>query len=130
MSIDGIEVFEKFLDFSTQKQKLISKNIANISTVNYQREDISFDNFIQEANNELLKTTNESQFQIGISGLPNGNKEGGIKDTNPEMESFFNNVDIDKEMADLARNNIMFKFASRKVGNYYKSLQNIISRGR
>ncbi len=41
----------------------------------------------------------------------------------------FYNVDIDKEMADLAENYFNFKFATNKISNYYKTIQNVIKGG-
>jgi flagellar basal-body rod protein FlgB len=41
-----------------------------------------------------------------------------------------NNVDVSKEMADMAKNSIMFKFASKKMNGYFQNLQNIIRGGK
>ena len=128
---ESVKIFEQYLDYSTIKQKLVAKNISNISTLNYKREDMSFDDYLRETEKNDSKTTNANQYEFGIT--INGNKpedKAIVQDDNPELESNFNNVDIDKEMADLAQNSIMFKFASRKVGNYYKNLQSIIQRVR
>lgn len=128
---ESIKIFENYLDYSSIKQKLIAKNISNISTINYKREDMSFEDYLQETERSELKTTTANQFEFGLNiGGTNPESKAIVKDDNPEMESNFNNVDIDKEMADLARNQIMYKFASRKVGNYYKNLQSIIQRVR
>ncbi len=128
MPIDGNKIFETYLDYSSVKQKLISKNIANINTLFYQREDISFDDYLNEVSKDQMKITDGRQIEFANGIAKNPEDKAIIKDTNPELESNFNNIEIDKEMADLARNSIMFKFASRKVGNYYKTLQSIISR--
>ncbi|HPN36880.1 MAG TPA: flagellar basal body rod protein FlgB [Melioribacteraceae bacterium] len=128
---ESVKIFERYLDYSTVKQKLIAKNISNISTINYKREDMSFDDYMRETEKAELKTNTEKQFEFGLNINGNNPEDKAIvKDDNPEMESNFNNVDVDKEMADLARNSIMYKFASRKVGNYYKNLQSVIQRVR
>ena len=46
-----------------------------------------------------------------------------------EMYSGVNNVDIDKEMSDLAENSLSFKFASRRIGDYFKLIQEVIKGG-
>ena len=38
-------------------------------------------------------------------------------------------MDIDQEMSELAANSIQFRFASRKIGDYYRNLQNVIKGG-
>jgi hypothetical protein len=45
------------------------------------------------------------------------------------MESGINNVNIEKEMSELAENTLRYKFASRKVGDYYRTLQKVIKGG-
>jgi flagellar basal-body rod protein FlgB len=42
------------------------------------------------------------------------------------MESGINNVNIEKEMSDLAENTLRFKFATKKVAEYYKTIQNVL----
>ena len=51
-------------------------------------------------------------------------------DEKSEIIANGNNVDVNKEMADLAKNSIMFKFASKKINGYYQTLQNVIKGGR
>ena len=56
------------------------------------------------------------------SGLPEN-------DESEEMVSGSNNVNIEREMSELAENTLRFKFASKKVGEYYRSMQNVIKGG-
>ncbi len=46
-----------------------------------------------------------------------------------ENVSGVNNVDIDKEMSELAANALLFRFSSKKIGDYYRGLQNVIKGG-
>ena len=110
MPIDGNKIFETYLDYSSVKQKLISKNIANINTLFYQREDISFDDYLNEVSKDQMKITDGRQIEFANGIAKNPEDKAIIKDTNPELESNFNNIEIDKEMADLARISISFKF--------------------
>jgi flagellar basal body rod protein FlgB len=43
-----------------------------------------------------------------------------------EMASGFNDVDIDHEMAELAKNQIRFKFGARIMGEMFKGIQKAI----
>jgi flagellar basal-body rod protein FlgB len=49
-----------------------------------------------------------------------------VKDETMSYNSGVNNVNIDKEMADMAENQIMFKFAARNISIYFKSMQDVI----
>lgn len=117
----------RMLEFCTQKQKIISKNISNIGTENYQREDIKFKDILDE-NVSVLKTTNVKHIQTGNSS-GNGSPFEVVEDSTQDNKSGINNVDIDTEMAELAENTLKFKFAARKVGDYYRNIQNVIKGG-
>lgn len=128
MSASNLKLLEKLLDYSSLKQKVISKNIANVTTVNYKREEVKFDELFSDEVSKNLKTTDSRH-------IPNPNSSSSVseynvvKDDSTENISGFNNVDINKEMADLAENSIMFKFGSKKVNGYFQNIRNVINGG-
>jgi flagellar basal-body rod protein FlgB len=125
MHSSGIKSLEKFIDYCSTKNKVISKNIANIGTENYKRQDVDFKSILSD-NMGQMKATNSKHLK-----LPENNKpEFEIsKDNSLDNVSGVNNVDIDQEMSELAANSIQFRFASRKIGDYYRGLQNVIKGG-
>lgn len=124
MQSSGIKNLEKFIDYCSVKNKVISKNIANIGTENYKRQDVNFKEVLNSVGE--MKATNSKHLK-----LPEINQENFeiSKDKSLENTSGINNVDIDKEMSELATNSIQFRFASRKIGDYYRGLQNVIKGG-
>ncbi|MGE5498914.1 MAG: flagellar basal body rod protein FlgB [Syntrophothermus sp.] len=118
---------ERLLDYCNQKQKVLSKNIANIGTEGYKREDIKFKEVLNE-NFPPLRTSNEKHIQFS-NEVTNSDRFETIIDQNDNKVSGINNVDIDTEMAEMAENNLKFRFASRKMGDYYRNLQNVIKGG-
>ena len=56
MAATNIKVLEDFIDYCSLRNKVISKNIANIGTQNYKREDVVFKDILNE-NMSILKTT-------------------------------------------------------------------------
>ncbi|MDF1611269.1 MAG: flagellar basal body rod protein FlgB [Stygiobacter sp.] len=124
----SIKLLTNLLDYCTEKNKVIAKNIANIGTENYRRQDVVFKDILQESTGSLLKKTNEKHLDIQID--PEESKKFEyIEDKTEEMDSGINNVNIEREMSELAENTLRFKFASRKVGDYYKTLQKVIKGG-
>lgn len=120
-----IQSLEKFISYCSAKNKVISKNIANIGTENYQREDVSFNQIFSDNLNQL-KTTKTNH----IKAIETNPKDFEVfTDKEKENVSGVNNVDIDKEMAELAVNSIQFRFASKKISDFYKNLQNVITGG-
>lgn len=124
MQSSGIKNLEKFIDYCSVKNKVISKNIANIGTENYKRQDVNFKEVLNSVGE--MKATNSKHLK-----LPEINQDNFeiSKDKSLENTSGINNVDIDKEMSELATNSIQFRFASRKIGDYYRGLQNVIKGG-
>ncbi|MGE5812321.1 MAG: flagellar basal body rod protein FlgB [Ignavibacteria bacterium] len=125
MAASSIKLLENLINYCSLKNKIISKNIANVGTQNYKREDVEFKSMLIELNSSA-KVTNEKHIKTGPAENPYYEVS---KDKEDEMLSGINNVDIDKEMAELAENTLLFKFASRKIGDYYRNIQNVIKGG-
>ncbi|RJP65583.1 MAG: flagellar basal body rod protein FlgB [Ignavibacteriales bacterium] len=120
-----IQVLQKLVSYSALRQKTISKNIANISTENYQREEVRFNDLLSEQMNSNLKATESRHFDTANNSNP-ASEYIVVKDNSPELSSGVNNVNIEKEMADLAENSIMYKFAAKRLSSYFKTLQSVI----
>lgn len=123
-----VKSLERMLDYCTQKQKVISRNIANIGTEGYQKQDLQFKDILSDSMNNTLRTTNEKHFNT----LDSSSVESQYQltyDNDEEKVSGINNVDIDTEMADMAENTLRYKFAARKMSDYFKSLQSVIKGG-
>lgn len=128
MAQPTVKSLEKMLDYCTQKQKVISRNLANIGTQAYQRQDLEFKSILSDSMDAGLKVSNEKHFS-SFNSSSGGSEYEITYDQSQEKISGVNNVDIDTEMAEMAENSLRFKFAARKIGDYFKSLQNVIKGG-
>jgi flagellar basal-body rod protein FlgB len=126
MQSSGIKSLEKFIDYCSTKNKVISKNIANIGTENYKRQDVDFKSILSDNMMGQMKATNPKHLKLIQNDKPGFEIN---KDNSLDNVSGVNNVDIDQEMSELAANSIQFRFASRKIGDYYRNLQNVIKGG-
>ncbi len=126
---NNIKLLEKVLDYSALKQKVIGKNIANATTVGYKREDVDFENVLNSVNNKL-KTSKPQHIMNGSHAINNDSELKIVEDGDTGNVSGFNNVDIDQEMAELAENNIMFRFSSKRMTQYFQDMQSVIRGGR
>jgi len=124
-----VKLLENLLNYCVVKNKVIANNIANVQTENYKREDVSFKSLLKENSDAILKTTNSKHLPAINSTQDNNPDFEIIYDESSENVSGINNVNIEKEMSELAENTLRFKFASKKVGDYYKTLQNVIRGG-
>ncbi len=113
-------VLENVLDYTALKQKVIGQNIANSETIGYKRRDVEFKDLFNKGINEPLP----------LKGANDKSKLRIVIDESNDNISGFNNVDVNREMAELAENTIMFKFAAKKINAYFRSLQSVIKGGR
>ena len=129
MPISTIKLLENFSSYCAEKNKILSENIANIGTENYQRKDVVFKDMLNDNMNSMLTTTDSKH--IGSTQSDNVNEKSYqiITDKSNDDVSGVNNVDIDKEMSELAENTLNFQFAAKKISDYYKTLQNVIKGG-
>lgn len=127
--MSSVKLLQNLLDYCAVKNKVISKNIANVGTEGYQREDVEFRNLLDEKVNSGLRTSNAKHF-FALNN-PSESQSGFniVLDKEGEMSTGINNVNIDQEMSELAENTLRFRFASKKVGDYYRGIQNVIKGG-
>ncbi len=127
--MSSVKLLQNLLDYCAVKNKVISKNIANVGTEGYQREDVEFRNLLDEKVNSGLRTSSTKHFSALNSPVENQSNFKIVMDEEGEMSTGINNVNIDQEMSELAENTLRFRFASKKVGDYYRGIQNVIKGG-
>jgi len=125
----SVKMLQNLLDYCAVKNNTIAKNIANIGTENYKREDVEFKNILDENVNSILKTSENRHISSIQTATGQDSKFNHLFDESEDMDSGINNVNIDREMTELAENTLRFKFASRKVSDYYRNIQSVIKGG-
>ena len=116
------------LDKAALHQRVISSNVANIGTPGYERLGVSVEEKLEEAVRlgEKMKTSNPRHIP----------SPKWYKDLKPEVAKVedgywngINNVNIDQEMVDLAKNQLDFNIGVRLMSSRFNSLRTAI-RGR
>jgi len=125
----GVPLLQSFLDLASTRHKLISGNIANVITPGYRSKDIDF-------HGELKKVVDDKGHLEGIrthpSHLPVGRSplKGPDIIVNRSAESNgINNVDVDDEVAGLAKNQINYSIGARLLANKFQGLRTAIKSG-
>ncbi len=122
-------VLERSLDYASLKQKAISSNIANVDTPNYKAKDVKFRDVLGQSVAGLeAKKTDRRHFDFA-GGHPGGHlsiqqRQGTMYNHNG------NNVDIDQEMAEMAKNQIYYNALTDRINGKFNSLQTVIKGGR
>ena len=124
----GVPLLKSLLHVTSSAQKLTASNVANISTPGYQGKSIDFKKEM-EAVLQKIKVTLEVTHQRHIPPVGRPKAIKVITDTGDSNASGVNNVDIDKEMAQLAENQILYSYGARMLAKKYNTLKTVI-RGR
>lgn len=108
----GVNKFSKMLDVVGFRHKLIAGNIANSTTPGYTARDIDFQKEMKKAlgSDQIIRMTTTSAGHIGNSG-PGIRPE--ILEHAAENESELNGVDIDKEITNMAVNQMRYTIGAR-----------------
>lgn len=89
------------LDAMSARQKAIANNIANVETPNYKRKHVSFEAELRRA----LGGNNSHQIMADLSNMGHTQQT----DTTSPGRTNGNNVNIDAEIADLAKTSLNYK---------------------
>ncbi|AKG35229.1 flagellar basal body rod protein FlgB [Paenibacillus durus] len=102
---------QKGIDAANMRQNALANNVANVDTPNFKRSDVSFESFLREQERGLqsslsAKVTDSRHIQFGMTGnVPSPVIQN---DKRTSMNNNGNNVDIDREMALSAENQLRY----------------------
>lgn len=114
------------------RQEVISNNIANVNTPNFKKSDVVFEELLakeigmDESGTLPLVRTHDRHLPVP----PIGGAQASIQeDATTTMRVDNNNVDIDIEMANLAKNQLYYNAMATQLGGYVTKLRNVITSG-
>ena len=116
-----INVLEKASDESWTRSSVISNNIANVDTPGYKRKDIRFEEYLQGA------VSGGSSLDDNIADADLDSLTGTTY-TDYASSSYRidgNNVDIDTENAELAKNQIKYYTMLDSISQEFKRIQSV-----
>lgn len=124
-------VLTQALSASSLRHKVLSNNIANVNTPGFKRSDVVFEDKLAAAmsGRSRLEMTRTNERH-----LPGRGSEGFgpsiTTDTMTSLRTDDNNVDIDAEMANVAKNTLYYEAVAQQLGRYFTNLKSAISEGK
>ncbi|MFC4103573.1 flagellar basal body rod protein FlgB [Paenibacillus xanthanilyticus] len=116
---------EGAISASELRQRVISNNVANADTPKFKRSDVLFEETLQQsmgASAELAgRLTNKKHIPIGSGGAKPQAKV--MTDESTIMNNNENNVDIDREMTLLAKNQLNYNFYIQQLNHDVKMMR-------
>ncbi|RWR14118.1 flagellar basal body rod protein FlgB [Siminovitchia fortis] len=123
----SFQTIERSMDYSALKHEVTSQNIANADTPNYKGKKVSFGQVFDEAVSAAKLRMTDPRH---ISAHRMKNPAIALSDRRAQYGHNGNNVDIDKEMSDLAANQIYYSTLSERLSGKFNLLQNVIKGGK
>jgi flagellar basal-body rod protein FlgB len=110
-----INLLSGMLDYRSTRHKVIVSNIANIDTEGFKPSDISFKQILEKTNSVQMSTTDP------------GHIGGKVKEINPvEITTSDEKVNLDKEMANLAENQLMYNMTVDMLSRKFKGINTVL----
>lgn len=121
---------ERALDATALRNQVISDNIANVNNPEYQAKAVEFDSHLREAMDHDKAEGKAGAF-VFKSKLPQHmqiEEMGGWTKENlaPTLHEVGGSIDVNTEMAGLAKNQILYQAYTSKVSGIYGSLKWIV----
>lgn len=127
---DGnMRLMERFLNTSVQRQSLLSSNLANVDTPGYRTVDVDFQHELESASASAAHslTLTSSTHLAGHSG---GSAATPVQVEDLTFRNDMNNVNVDREMAQLSINALKFSMVAQLLGGKFRMLKAAILEGR
>ena len=126
--MDNIEIITSALAGSARRGELIANNLANVSTPGYKRQDIDFKSALKKemdsSSSVELKTTQNNHLAFSRQYSAVQNSENSRISRNDG-----NSVDIEVEMAELAKNSIYYNVMTNRAAGHFSTLNQVIQQG-
>lgn len=127
--LDGpvLNVLQKGLDASSMRQQVLSNNVANVDTPNFKRSDVDFQAVLGTALGDKsgvlpMKLTSPKHLR----GIGEGDDSGIMTDHSTSLRNDGNNVDIDREMTNVAENGLYYNSLTRAISSQIGLLRMVI----
>lgn len=122
----GVPNFQKYLDLSAYRHKLVSGNVANASTPGYKSKDIDFQK-------EFAKATGKTSHLEGVTTKPGHIPLGVHPGRAPKVDEDkvevgeMNSVDIDREVSSMTQNELLYTISAKLLQRRFEGLKTAIT---
>ena|SRR5690625_707712 len=123
-----MNTLEHALHFSSKRNTVISNNIANVDTPNYKAQDVVFNDVLHNTLHQQTQAKRTHPQHLPFSTVNKGYQT--ITNKNTIYTNNLNNVDIDKEMTNLAKNQIYYRSLVDRLNGKFNTLQTVVRGGR
>ncbi|MEN7372497.1 flagellar basal body rod protein FlgB, partial [Bacillus licheniformis] len=107
--------------------KVITNNLANVDTPNYKAKKVSFKNVLNEESSRINAIKTDYRHIDFKGNEPNYSV---VSRKNTTYQENGNNVDVDQEMSEMAKNQIQYQALVERISGKFNSLRTAITGGK
>lgn len=104
VQISQLHLLTQAIEFAQQNHRVISQNLANVNTPNYQTRQLSFEQFLHNVERAKPALNKPVRYEVGMTEGLAERADG-------------NNVDLDSELANIKRNDLIFQTLTQLMGS-------------
>ncbi len=129
---EKVDLLTKAMNASWKRNEVITNNIANANTPNFKKSEVVFEELLQDyLKGTTLKGLNTHQKHFDIGPIDPKELQHKVVDTGGySTRRDGNNVDIDVEMAELAKNQIIYNTLTTNANSHFQRLKLVINEGK
>ena len=129
-----IDYMQRGLAAASLRQEVISNNVANVNTPRFKKSDVAFEEMLAkeiygEPDDNRLKMVRTHDKHLPMEPLSIHAEPTIQIDDSTTMRVDKNNVDIDIEMANLAKNQLYYNALATQTKHHFTKLKNVITSG-
>ncbi|MBW1720692.1 MAG: flagellar basal body rod protein FlgB [Deltaproteobacteria bacterium] len=127
-----VSLLARALDFRSANHNVISSNLANIDTPGFRPKEISFSEALKrevEKTGLPLRKTDPNHFSHFTGSLDPGERVYTVR-TSKKPVTGTSQINIDREMAKMVENNLLFEASARLLAKKFEALKLAIESGR
>ncbi|MBC7765483.1 MAG: flagellar basal body rod protein FlgB [Hyphomonadaceae bacterium] len=126
-------MLQKGLDVAWTRNRVIANNIANAETPNFKASKVEFESILKSelggGGSMAMRKSSDKHMNSG-GGVGSSIEPSVIQNQTTSMRTDGNNVDIENEMTELAKNNLLYQTLVQKASKEMAKARYIISEGR
>ena len=128
----SFQLLERAMDLRSTKHTVVMSNIANMDTPNYKAFDVMVEEELEKAKGSGYSAEIKRTHQRHLSGKHA--IEGDVRPTLDKTSQVLlrrdgNTVDMDREMAKLSENNLMYNAMAQIISKKFQGLKDAIKGG-
>ncbi|HZG15074.1 MAG TPA: flagellar basal body rod protein FlgB [Candidatus Bathyarchaeia archaeon] len=133
INTEQIRMLERSLDAATLRQRTIANNIANMDTPHFKSKQVVFEDLLQQelsGSTPSLQAYRTNSRHIAFGAQAEGPNARIVSNPNGIVQNNGNDVDVEYEMNQLAKNQIWYNGLTQMTNGYFTKIRSVLEGGK